>query len=71
MFRLKLVLLLIVLLMLNTIKIGTSIVFNGNCGRSRMFVPFSGARAKGIGIDCTRWFVTFIGGSGREKGWKE
>ena len=71
MLRLKLVVLLMVLLTLNTIKIGSSIVFNCNCGRSLMFVPFSGARAKGIGVECTRWFVTFSGGGGREKGWKE
>ena len=71
MLRLKLVVLLMVLRTLNTINIVNSTVFNGNCGRSLMFVPFSGARAKGIGFDCTRWFVTFSGGSGRDKGWKE
>ena len=38
---------------------------------SLMFVPFSGARSKGIGFDGTRWYLTFSGGSGREEGWKE
>ena len=53
MLRVKLVLLLMVLITLNTINIVNSTVFNGNCGRSLMFVPFSGARAKGIGVDCS------------------
>ena len=57
-------------LTLNTISIVNSNGI-GNCGGSLMFVPFSGARSKGIGFDCTRWYVTFSGGSGREKGRKE
>ena len=43
----------------------------GSFWGSLMFVPFSGARSKGIGCDGTRWYLTFSGGSGREEGWKE
>ena len=63
-------LMLMVILALNTISSGNSNGI-GKCGGSLMFAPFSGSRSKGIGCDCTRWYVTFSGGSGREKGWKE
>ena len=70
MLRLLLMLMLMVILSLNTISIVNSNGI-GKCGGSLMFSPFSGARSKGTGFDCTKCYATFSGWSGREKGWKE
>ena len=51
-------LMLLVILALNTISSGNSNGI-GKCGGSLMFSPFSGARSKGTGFDCTRCYVTF------------
>ena len=40
-------------------------------GGSYMFVPFRRARSKGVACDGTSLELTFLGGSGREEGWKE
>ena len=53
------------------VSLGHGVRYWGPCGGSRMFLPFSGARSKGVGFDCTRWYVTLSGGIGREEGWKE
>ena len=43
----------------------------GRGERSCVFVPFRGARSKGVDSDGTSWEGAFTGWIGREEGWKE